>query len=83
VTLDFYKKMVNKQDETIANSMAQQKEYQKTLRMVERKLGFLRIQFHALIEQVLNFKKGHEGLSIHPTLSAMWKLWINANMNLM
>ncbi len=48
VTFDFYRKMVMKQDETIVDLMAQQKELQKTLKIVERKLGFLCIQFHAL-----------------------------------
>jgi hypothetical protein len=33
LTLDFYRKMVSKQDETIANLMVQQKEHQKTLTM--------------------------------------------------
>jgi hypothetical protein len=58
--------MVSKQDETIVDLMAQQKEHQETLRTINMKLGFLCIQFHALTWQLLNLKKGHEGLSTHP-----------------
>jgi hypothetical protein len=35
VTFDFYRKLVSKQDETIADLMAQEKEHQKTLRMAQ------------------------------------------------
>jgi hypothetical protein len=73
--------MVNKQDETIADSMAQQKEHQKPWEWQKGNWGFY--VSNALMGQLLNLKKGHEGLSIHPTLSTMWKLWVYANMNLM
>jgi hypothetical protein len=36
--------------------------------MAERKLGFSYIQFHVLTEQLLNLKKGDEGVSTHPHL---------------
>ncbi len=64
----------------------EKKEHQKTLRMAKRKLGFLRIQFHALIGQLLNLKKGYEGLSIHPhticyvEVVDKWKYELNVTM---
>jgi hypothetical protein len=54
--------MVCKQDEAIADLVVQQKE---NMKMVERKLRSLQLQFHALIGQLLHLKKGVEGLYTH------------------
>jgi len=54
--------MVCKQDEAIADLVALQKE---NVKMVERKLRSLWLQFHALIGQLLHLKKGVEVLYTH------------------
>jgi hypothetical protein len=57
--------MFCKQDEAIVDLVAQQKENVKNVKMVERKLKSLRLQFHVLIGQLLHLKKGVEGLCTH------------------
>lgn len=49
--------------------------------MTNRKLWFLQMQLQALTEQLLHFRKGDEGLSIHPHPMCYVELMIKSTID--